>query len=75
MRDVSSGTELIRHRLRAMAREEEQVRVLLPAMHRVIHTLFARLVELGWEPGEALAAVLMELGDAQDALAQQAIPD
>jgi hypothetical protein len=73
--DLSNPAVLIRHRLRALGREDRDVGAIATAMHRVIETLYQQLVERGWEPCDALSAVLMEISDAQDELARRALPD
>lgn len=74
MMDTSPAT-LVRLRLHALAREDHEIRTLAPAMHAIVSTMYAKLVQRGWEPCDALSAVLLELSAAQDHIARLALPE
>ena len=68
-----NGTELLKARLNALERESERVHVLRTGMHMTADALFRELVEQGWRPPDAMAAMVTELGNAIDRIADGAL--
>ena len=68
-----NGTDLLKARLDALERESERVRALRTGMHMTADALFRELVEQGWRPPEAMAVMVVELGNAIDRIADGAL--
>ena len=70
-----SGADLLALRLAAAQRESQRIDALLMALHLTIDTIYADLVEDGWDAPQALAAVLLQLKKADERLSKLALPD
>lgn len=75
MKDSITELQLLQIRLQAMARDDEECRVLVPALLATLETAYARLVSQGWTEHEALGSLMDLLSQRFEEIAKRVHPD